>query len=111
MANSPGWCCRYGSRAVMAGEMKCSFPNPALSTLIVCDLSRRDCSRPHLLWKDRALCLFPEDFIFIFFSNLEVGFGRIASYLCVCPRRAQDLIWLLSIHFCYLAGIVGGCVN
>lgn len=83
MANSPGWCCRYSSRAAMAGEMECSFPDPALSTLIVCDLSRRDCSRPHLLWKDRALCLFPENFIFFPISRWVLG-GLLL--ICVCAH-------------------------
>lgn len=56
-----------------------------------------------------VLCAFRMTY-FMFF-NPEMGSMRIAFYLCACPWRARDLIWRLIIHFCYLAGIVGGCVN
>lgn len=50
----------------------------------------------------------------VYFSPTLGGEGLqddLFLFVCVCPRKAWDLIWLLRICFCYLAGIVGGCVN
>lgn len=67
-----------------------------------------DCFRPCLL----RIIVFPEGF----FSPPPLGWGGWLQddfflFVFVCPRKAWDLIWLLRICFCYLAGIVGGCVN
>lgn len=51
----------------------------------------------------------------VFFSptlrGVQVAGLLLFICVCVCPQKAWDLIWLLRIRFCYLAGIVGGCVN
>lgn len=52
--------------------------------------------------------------VFLFFFPPTLGGGLQDDcflFVCVCPWKAWDLIWLLRICFCYLAGIVGGCVN
>lgn len=66
-----------------------------------------DCFRSHLLW----VIVFPEG-LFLLCSRGRGGLqDDCFLFVCVCPRKAWDLIWLLRICFCYLAGIVGGCVN
>lgn len=94
----------------MLWELKCRFEDLTSTVLVVCDPSRRGCFRPHLLWMD-GLCFQKASFSFPPGGLQDDCFLFVCACVCVPPWRAQDLIWLLSIYFCYLAGVVGGCVN
>lgn len=92
----------------MDWEFQCSFGALMSPRVAAHDPPCAECFRTYLLW----IIAFPEGF----FLPYPEGGGQVAGLLlficvCVCPQKAWDLIWLLRIRFCYLAGIVGGCVN